>query len=83
MSVPGDRTTLKVAHIWRLSLHIGKTVTKCAGRKLPLSVGVSRCFLVMGAEEVAHGQVPSLVLAARRANVDVEVAGTLSRLCKK
>lgn len=83
MSVPGDRTTLKVAHIWRLSLHIGKTVTKCAGRKLPLSVGVSRCFLVMGAEEVPHGQVPSLFFAARRANVDVEVAGTLSRLCKK
>ena len=75
--------TLKVTHIRRLSLQVGKTVRRCAGRKLPLSVGVSRCFLVMGAEEVAHGQVPSLVLAARRANVDVEVAGTLRGLSEK
>ena len=73
--VPGERMTLKVTHIWRLSLHIGKTVTRCAGRKLPLSFGVSRCFLVMGAEEVAHGQVPSLFFAAGRAYVDVELAG--------
>jgi hypothetical protein len=37
----------------------------------------------MGAKEVPHRQVPSLFFAARRANVDVEVAGTLGGLCEK
>ena len=75
--------TLKVTHIRRLSLQVGKTVTRCAGRKLALSLGVSRCFLVVGAEVVAHGQVPSLFFAASRANVDVELAGTLRGLSEK
>ena len=75
--------TLKVTHIRRLSLQVGKTVTRCAGRKLALSLGVSRCFLVVGAEVVAHGQVPSLFFAAGRANVDVKLAGTLSGLSEK
>jgi hypothetical protein len=37
----------------------------------------------MGAEEVTHGQVPSLFFAARRANVDVELAGTINGLSEK
>jgi hypothetical protein len=75
--------TLKVAHIRCLSLQVGKTVTRCAGRKFPLSFGVSRRLLVVGAEVVAHGQVPNLFFAAGRANVDVELAGTLSGLSEK